>query len=347
MIYQVGDTYYVGALFLDDTGAGVTGLSPIVHIRRASDGQFWTGSGFSSTPTNLAMSEVSSANAPGEYTYTFTPTAGGQYFGTAFEAAGGAPYGGTVVGPVQPFEVYFGIAWTELIDVAVSTRATPSDLVESVLTLMNFVTGKAEMSTATRIAIPYATDLWVQIIAPVDEVNNNPLDFTNDGATASFKVFDPNKDSLLSADEALGQDILSVANAGLFVIGDTVEVTLDDDTIHEGNVIAVDTTNGTIQLDASLPSAASTGSRVRARLGSEIPMVEYGTPKINNRDWGFRGLLSDTHPGLDLGSSVDIEATIVGGSDLNRLRVLPAVVSTQGDRVASETNGFVISKVTL
>lgn len=112
---RLGDTEPIGALFLDETGAGVTGLSPVVVIRRAADGTFWDGAAYQATPTNLALAEVSAANAPGEYQYDFTPGSAGKHFWTVFAAAGGPPYPANVVGPVQPGEVDVG-GWVDGVD---------------------------------------------------------------------------------------------------------------------------------------------------------------------------------------------------------------------------------------
>lgn len=351
MIYRVGDTYYAGALFLDSTGAGITGESPVVHIRRASDGMFWTGSGYSATPTDLAMTEVSAANAPGEYLYAFTPTTAGQYFGTCFEAAGGAPYGGTIVGPVQPFEVYFGIGWTENLDAAVSSvltavSATVSSFVEAVRSLFDFLSRRKQEEAMARIAIPYQTDILVSFIAPTDEEGENPLDNTNDGATCSFKVYDPTKDEQLRETEPGAETVWAVTNAGVFQTGDTVECALDAGGVHADTIISVDPTANTITVTTGLASQASADARVRVRLGGEISMSEYGTAKLGRRDWGFRGTLPDDHPGLELGADIDLEMTLVGGVGLNRLVALLLNVSVSADTMREESSGALMPAVT-
>lgn len=185
----------------------------------------------------------------------------------------------------------------------------------------------------SRIPIPFKTDRMVRFEVPTDELASprNPLDFTNDGATCSYKVFDAAKSEALTADEASGQSVLSVSNPGSFELGDVVEVDLDDGTAHDaGAVTDVDEDAGTIQVTTALASAASEGARVRCRLGAEVAMTEYGTPSLRTRDWGFQALLLASHPAHVLGKEVDVEITFVGapGGGLTVLSVIHGVVSS-------------------
>lgn len=171
--------------------------------------------------------------------------------------------------------------------------------------------------------IPFQASRPILLVAPTDVRNQNPLDNTNDGATCSFKVYDAGKDEAISVDEAIGQDVLSVTNAGVFEVGDIVEVTMDDDVIHESPINAVDVVAGTIQVDDILTVSASAGQRVRVLLGTEITMIEYGTPKIGKRDWGFEGVLESDHPDLEVEQDIDVVITFVGsvsgGLDVTKL----------------------------
>ena len=63
---------------VDSLGAGVTGASPSVSIRRyrethggALDGSYWDGAVFSPTPVWLVMAAVDPVNLPGLYSYHF------------------------------------------------------------------------------------------------------------------------------------------------------------------------------------------------------------------------------------------------------------------------------------
>jgi len=65
-------------LLVDGTGAGATGLSPTVAIKRRSDGLYWNGTTFVSGIQNLAMTQEDAINLPGTYFYDFNQaTAGG------------------------------------------------------------------------------------------------------------------------------------------------------------------------------------------------------------------------------------------------------------------------------
>ena len=60
-------------------GAGITGLSPHLHIRRNVDGQWWTGAAWNAGVQVLNFTEKDSTNEPGFYYYDYTPTATGTY----------------------------------------------------------------------------------------------------------------------------------------------------------------------------------------------------------------------------------------------------------------------------
>jgi len=181
--------------------------------------------------------------------------------------------------------------------------------------------------------IPYQTDVAVLLEHPTDVLNADPLDFADDASTCSFKVFDPNVDEVLTATEAGGQTVLSVSNAGVFVVGHLVEVSLDSGIFHDFTVSAVDPAAGTVTGAPALATTASVGRRVRRRLGNSVAMAAYGTPKLGKTDWGFVGTLLRTHPGLELGLEVNVEIYFVGavGGGLDLLKVLCAVVSPVED----------------
>lgn len=161
----------------------------------------------------------------------------------------------------------------------------------------------------SRTYVPYRSSVAVELEHPTDVVAEprEPLSNADDGATCTFKIYDPAKDEQLSADEVGGQVILSVTGAGEFVVGDLVEVSLDDGSLHATDVVAVDGSAGTVEVTDALPSAAAEGSRIRVRLGSEVSMSDYGTPALETVDWGFRGFIDSDHSGLDLDLEVDVE----------------------------------------
>jgi hypothetical protein len=82
MSYFEWDTNSDVPLFLElvnAAGAGVTGATPVVAIKRIKqvsgsylDGYYWNSASFVATPTFLTMSQVDSTNNPGLYTYCFS-----------------------------------------------------------------------------------------------------------------------------------------------------------------------------------------------------------------------------------------------------------------------------------
>ena len=173
---------------------------------------------------------------------------------------------------------------------------------------------------------PYRTDRAIEFVAPADEVTQTPLNFSDSGATCSFKVYDPNKDESLSGAEATGQTVLSTVNAGIFVVGDVVEVNLDDETTHASSVTAVDPAAGTITIADALTGDAASGNRVRVLFGSLVSMSEYGTAVYGKRDYGFRGTFAYNHPAQILDQEINVEVTFNGGAGLVRTDIICAVI---------------------
>jgi len=185
--------------------------------------------------------------------------------------------------------------------------------------------------------IPYKTSVMVQHVAPTNEGvdPHEPLSFTDDGSTCSFRVYDHAKEGAISEDEVSGEVVLFVTGAASFEVEDAVEVEQDDGSVHSSSLVSVIPEAGTVELSTPLTAAASAGRRVRCRLGSPVTMFEYGTPKLGEEDWGFEGLLASNHPGLEIGVEVDIEITFIGDpanpGDLDQLEVICGVVRPQVD----------------
>jgi len=178
------------------------------------------------------------------------------------------------------------------------------------------------------------TDYNVLAVAPKYHNWTTDVDVViNDagGGSASFKVYDPSKDELISADEAIGQTELSVSDVGVFDVGDSVEVTQNNGVILSSTVSAVDSTAGTITIADSLAVAADLGSRVRVIFGASVSMTEYGTANLNTRDWGYRGLFALSNPAhsdtrAKDGLEINIEISVDGGSNRDSLDVICALI---------------------
>ncbi len=147
-----------------------------------------------------------------------------------------------------------------------------------------------------RILLPRYSNRYPRAIAPKD-ILVDPNVVINDAASgsASFKIYDPSRDEVLTGVEAIGQTVLSVSNAGEFVISDDVELTQDDDTIHLSTINAVDTVLGTVTISAATTVASAVGNRFRKIFGVKVTMTEYGTADLNTRNWGYQGTILSTH----------------------------------------------------
>lgn len=171
-----------------------------------------------------------------------------------------------------------------------------------------------------RVLIPRYSNRHPRAIAPKN-ILVEPNVVINDaaGGSASFKVYDPSRDEVLTAIEAIGQTVLSISNAGKFVIGDAIELTQDDDSIHATTISEIDTVAGTATIALATTVASAIGNRFRKIFGSKVTMTEYGTADLNTRNWGYQGALLSTHDthkdsrakdGLD----VDVEIIVLGSS---------------------------------
>lgn len=192
----------------------------------------------------------------------------------------------------------------------------------------------------SRTRIPYRSAATIELAHPTDVVADpqNPLDNASDGATSTFKVYDAAKDEVLSVDEAAAETVLSVTGAAVFEVGDVVEVDLDDGTVHDaGALTAVDPGAGTVTATTGLASGASAGRRVRARIGTQVAMTEFGTPRLGTTNWGFQGLLAPNHVagGIPIDTEINVEITFLGtgtpNGNLELLKVLCLVVKPEAD----------------
>lgn len=172
------------------------------------------------------------------------------------------------------------------------------------------------------------SDYNVKVIAPIDIDNDTPLN-DSEGASSSFKVYDPAKDEELSVAASDTDTVLDVTNAGIFVVNDIAELKQDDAVLHASAVTVVDTVNGQITIANPITDDAQAGNRIRVVLdsGTPIAQTEFGTANIDTEDWGYTGVFPDTHTAHDnplaktTGFDVDVEITFSGGAGLNRQKI--------------------------
>lgn len=169
------------------------------------------------------------------------------------------------------------------------------------------------------------SDFPVTVEHPIDQFNNVVLN-DDAGASSLFKVFDPSKDSVTSALEASGQTVLSMINAGVFVVGDKVECNQDDGTIHSSTINTVDPVLNTITIANATTDSMAAGSRVRVIMGVAVAMLEYGTADLDTLDWGYVASFPNDHAAhLDAraknGFDVDLEIQFDGGASLAAVEI--------------------------
>lgn len=154
--------------------------------------------------------------------------------------------------------------------------------------------------------IRFLSDNLVRLIAPI---NTQPdPNTTISTGTCTARLFDADHETTLSADEATAQTILSVRRARSIDVGASVTLSLDDGTYHAaGAVTARDLDADTITVTTGLASAASKGARVMTQVGANVSMSAYGTPHLNQTNWGFQGEIQAEHAGLVPGQSIRIE----------------------------------------
>ena len=167
------------------------------------------------------------------------------------------------------------------------------------------------------------SDYLVRAAHPINE-GVDPHIPLNDAASVvgcAYKVYDISKDEVLSVVEASGQTVLSVTNAGVFVIGDSVEVTQNNGSLRSSIVAAVSAIEGTVTINDALTDDAAAGKRIRVIFGSSVAMSEYGTADLDTIDWGYQAGLPEDHvshldPRAKTGLDIDIEISFDGGAGL-------------------------------
>lgn len=118
---QVDEQDRIVVLALDNTGAGVTGDTLTLTLRRDADGYFFNGTTFQSTATTVSLTETDSANVPGFYHYDWTPRMAGS-FTMLVEASDPSVVNG-------PFSAQVKVGgWIDYIDDEITSRGSDEDM---------------------------------------------------------------------------------------------------------------------------------------------------------------------------------------------------------------------------
>jgi hypothetical protein len=170
--------------------------------------------------------------------------------------------------------------------------------------------------------IPIHNDYNVIFEQPIDRLTSDPLDFTDDGSTASFKVYNTGKDSVLTLAVSSGTNIV-VPDASIFAIGDSIEVMLDDSNMFDcGVIVSIDVATDIITVTNTFAALASIGRQVRVKLGATVTMNEFGTARIASVAYGFIGVMAWNHIGLIIGMNIEIRAIFLGTPPSALVRIM-------------------------
>lgn len=127
------------------------------------------------------------------------------------------------------------------------------------------------------------------------------------GGTCDAYLFHDRKDTTLSANELIGQTVLSVEDASQYEVNvDVIMIQRDDKVWHNGGLVTeVDLDLNEITITTALAGDdAAKGNLVGVLLGTVISMAAYGTPAAGTFDWGYFGTIQSTHAGLQPGIPV-------------------------------------------
>jgi len=162
------------------------------------------------------------------------------------------------------------------------------------------------------VSIPFESNYDIMFERTRDNANDNPLDFTNDGSTCSFKVYNADADSFVAVAVSTGTTCV-VSDATKFTLGDTLELKNESKVMFDcGAITDVDTDTNILTFTNTLIAVHPVGAQARVRLGDEIAMVEYGTAERGSAEYGFIGVLPWNHPGLVIGMNIEIRKIFIG-----------------------------------
>lgn len=92
-------------------GLGITGLSPVVQIKRFNANQYWNGTAWTGAPATFSMTQVDSVNFPGLYTFDFVSG------GTPIDTSVDTRYLVRISESTQPITEYISVTINRLDDI--------------------------------------------------------------------------------------------------------------------------------------------------------------------------------------------------------------------------------------
>lgn len=167
----------------------------------------------------------------------------------------------------------------------------------------------------------YRESILVRHTAPFDpSLAKSDAEYllTDANATASYLVLD--KAAQTTVAELPTSAVIKVANAGVFAVGDKVQVIKDDDVELIANVDDVDTSAGTITLDSTPSPQLTVGSTIRKVYGPAgaqrvaMPIAGNSNQRVDEVDWWFEEKVdmddfSDLVPGVEFEAESIVQKT--------------------------------------
>ncbi len=131
-----------------------------------------------------------------------------------------------------------------------------------------------------------------------------------DGGACAFSVYDTSKITTLDAAVGSFGTVLPVVATSSFLVGEAVEVVSPDGLTFSRDPILSIQDGVSLTLTNSVGiSGHPSGSIVRRVLGVApftLSMTLFGTPKVDDKTWGYSGVISSSFAGLAVGMQVEI-----------------------------------------
>lgn len=148
-------------------GLGITGLSPIIQIRRFNANQYWNGTAWTGTPTTFSMPPADAVNLPGIYTFDFASGA------TPIDTSVDTRYIVRISESTQPVTEYISVTTNRLDDIVKNNQ----NIVQNIADFFDATTGfNASLSTVGTV-----TDVTNVVDANVVDWNGTSPTLTKDG----------------------------------------------------------------------------------------------------------------------------------------------------------------------
>lgn len=169
----------------------------------------------------------------------------------------------------------------------------------------------------------YLSDNPLRVKGPTSYVDASSTSAISSITSCTARLYDESKTQPMTTAAAATDTALEVFSTDRFAVGDTINVRLEDGTLHEADIDTdgIDASASTITIDTAIPASRSVpvGYEVRVKLGADVTVeTQYGTPAADDETWGFYGVMADTHADIEPGQDVLVEYEFNGGAGLQK-----------------------------